>query len=128
MEFDPATPYPLLVPVACPVDDRPGGGPRLSGQLNIQVSPGSLAGRVYGRADAVEAFSCNYELNPEYRKTLEKAGMKVSGTTPEGGVRIIELPGHTFFIGTGFVPQMSSGPGRPHPLIAAFLKAALKDR
>jgi CTP synthase (UTP-ammonia lyase) len=52
--------------------------------------------------------------------------MKVSGTSADGGARIIELPDHRFFIGTGFVPQLASEPGHPHPLIVAYLKAAVQ--
>ena len=68
---------------------------------------------------------CNYELNPVYREKLETGGLKVSGVSLEGGARIIELPDHRFFIATGFLPEISSEENRPHPLIAAFLKAGL---
>jgi CTP synthase (UTP-ammonia lyase) len=64
-------------------------------------------------------------LNPDYRGKLEAAGMKVSGVSADGGARIIELPDHHFFIGTGFVPQLSSEENKPHPLVVAYLKAAL---
>ena len=124
-ESDPETPHPLLVLVACPVDNRPAGAPRLSGQLKIKLSPDSLAYRVYRRQEIEERFTCNYELNEAYGGELEAAGIKVSGVTPDGGARIVELPGHRFYIGTGFVPQLLSGPGCSHPLITAFLEAAL---
>jgi CTP synthase (UTP-ammonia lyase) len=52
--------------------------------------------------------------------------LKVSGLSADGGARIVELPDHDFFIGTGFVPQLASKPGKPHPMILAFLNAALK--
>jgi CTP synthase len=125
-EIDPDTPYPLLVLAACPVDNRPAGAPRLYGQLNITVTEGSLAYRIYHKTRAAEPFTCNYELNPAYRKKLEAAGLKVSGISADGGARIIELPDHPFYIGTGFVPQLAPAPARPHPVIAAFLEAAVK--
>ncbi len=43
---------------------------------------------------------------------------------PDGEARIVELPGHDFCVATLFVPQMRSAPGRPHPLISAFVAAA----
>lgn len=43
----------------------------------------------------------------------------------DGEARILELPGHPFYVATLFVPQMSSSPERPHPLVVAFLQAAL---
>jgi CTP synthase len=111
---------------ACPVDNRPAGAPRLSGQLKIKVNRDSLAFLIYRKTEVAEPFTCNYELNPDYRGQLEAAGMKVSGTSADGGARIIELPDHHFFIGTGFVPQLASEPGHPHPLITAFLEAAVQ--
>jgi CTP synthase len=126
LEIDPSTPQPLLVLAACPVDNRPAGAPRLSGQLKIKIREDSLAFKIYREMNVAEPFTCNYELNPAYRGRLEAAGLKVSAVSADGGARIIELPDHDFFIGTGFVPQLASEPGRPHPLIAAFLEAALK--
>jgi len=126
MEIEPDTTTPLLVIAACPVDNRPADAPRLSGQIKIKVRKDSLAYRIYQKTEVAEPFTCNYELNPDYRGQLEAAGMKVSGVSADGGARIIELPDHDFFIGTGFVPQLTSEPGHPHPLIAAFLKAAVQ--
>jgi CTP synthase (UTP-ammonia lyase) len=54
--------------------------------------------------------------------------MQVTGSDSEGEVRVIELPGHPFFIGTLFVPQTRSTPQRSHPLVTAFLQAVLQDR
>ena len=94
--------------------------------LNIRITAGTLANSIYGRTEIAEAFNCNYELNPDFREKLESSGLKVSGVTADGGARIIELPGKPFFIGTGFVPQRSSTPEKPHPLIVAFLKSAVQ--
>ncbi len=114
----------MLVLSACPVDNRPRGAPRLWGGLKIEVIPDSVAFRAYHATKIEETFTCNYELNPEYRSRLESSGLKVSGTTAEGGARIVELPDHKFYLGTGFVPQLSSTENKPHPLIVAFLQAA----
>jgi CTP synthase (UTP-ammonia lyase) len=95
--------------------------------LKIHLSPGSLAFQVYGQADIEEAFNCNYELNPQYRDRLENSGLKVSGVSESGGARIVELPGHRFFLATGFLPQVSSTQDHPHPLVSAFLEACLNN-
>jgi CTP synthase (UTP-ammonia lyase) len=126
MEEDPNTKTPLLIMAACPVESRPQGAPRLWGGLKIDINPESLAFRIYRSSKIEETFTCNYELNPVYRGILEKAGLKVSGVSKDGGARIVELPDHRFFAATGFVPQLSSEPNRPHLLILAFLKAATK--
>ena len=126
MEQDPNTATPLIIQAACPVDARPSGAPLLWGGLKIRVSPDSLVSRVYCSSEIVETFTCSYELNPIYRNTLEKSGLKVSGVSQDGGARIVELADHHFFVGTGFVPQMSSEENRPHPLIVAFMKSSAK--
>jgi CTP synthase (UTP-ammonia lyase) len=116
----------LLILAACAVDSRPQDVPRLWGGLKINVNPDSLAFHIYRASRILETFTCNYELNPIYRGTLEKTGLKVSGISEDGGARIIELPDHRFFVATGFVPQLSSEETRPHPLIVAYLEAAAK--
>ena len=126
MEEDSDTEFPLLVLASCPVDYRLPGDPRLSGGLEIEIIPGTLAHAVYHQANIKEKFSCNYELNPDFRPVLEKAGLKFSGLGQAGEARIVELPGKAFYLGTGFLPQLSSSPWKPHPLIVAFLRAALK--
>ncbi len=125
-ESDPDTPVPLLIPASCPVPDRPEGAPRLWGEMKITVTPDSLAFRIYQRTEVNEPFTCNYELNPAFRGDLETAGLEFSGDSEDGGARIVELPDHHFFLATGFVPQLASEEAKPHPLIVAFVKAAVK--
>jgi len=125
MEEDPNTAYPLLVLSACQVDTRPPGAPRLWGGLKIKVLPDTLAHKIYKQTDIEESLNCSFELNPEYQEKLESAGLRVSGVSETGSARIIELPSSSFYIGMGFLPQMSSQPGKPHPVISAFLEAAL---
>ncbi len=87
-----------------------------------------MAYGVYQRAEVEEAFNCNYGLNPELQPKLEAAGLQITGTDEKGEARIIELPGRRFFLATAFQPQLSSEEARSHPLIVAFLKAALAFR
>jgi CTP synthase (UTP-ammonia lyase) len=126
MEEDPDNEFPLLVLASCPVDYRVPGDPRLGGGLQIEITAGTLAYAVYQRTSIIEKFSCNYELNPDFNPILEKAGLKFSGLSQTGQARMAELPGKAFYLGTGFLPQLSSSPQNPHPLVIAFLQAALK--
>ncbi|MBC8477165.1 MAG: hypothetical protein H8D49_02365 [Dehalococcoidia bacterium] len=123
-EYDEDTPTPLIVLASCPVPDRPDDAPLLSGKLRIRLSPDSLAFRIYRLPEITEEFNCNYELNPAYRDVIEAEGLRVSGTGEDGGARIVELPGHLFFLATAFQPQLTSEEGRPHPLITSYLQAA----
>jgi CTP synthase (UTP-ammonia lyase) len=101
----------------------------LVGQTHaVRLQAGSLAARLYGRDEVVEDYYCNYGLNPEYRARLERAGLRVSGAGADGEVRLIELPGHPFFLATLFLPQSRSAPGAPHPLLAGWAAAAAHAR
>jgi len=91
--------------------------------LNVSTQPGTLAHRCYASETAEERYYCNFGLNPEYRSTLVDAGLVVSGWDDTSEVRIVELPGHPFFLGTVFVPQMRSTSEHPHPLVSGFYNA-----
>ncbi len=86
--------------------------------------PGSRAFQVYGQAEVQERFYCNFGLNPAHQSEIEKAGLHSSGLDKNGEVRILELANHRFCIGTLFVPQMSSTPERPHPLVLSLVNTA----
>jgi CTP synthase (UTP-ammonia lyase) len=94
--------------------------------MPVHLEPGSAAAAAYDRSEATERYYCNFGLNPDYLEELVGAGMHVTGTGPEGEPRVIELPALRFFMGTLFVPQASSAPSSPHPLIVALLEAAQK--
>ncbi len=67
---------------------------------------------------------CNFGLNPDYRYVLLREPLRLSGIGPDGEARIVELHNHPFYVATLFVPQLTSTPEHPHPLIAQFVKAA----
>ena len=101
----------------------------LAGQQGkIVIAPGTRASGAYGRIEAQEMFACNYGLNQAFAAQIQSRDLLVSGRDEDGAVRMVELPGHPFFISTLFVPQVLSEPGRPHPLILAYLKAASSRR
>ena len=61
-----------------------------------------------------------------FRPELEAAGLRLSGTSPDGRlVEIVELPEHPWFVGCQFHPEFKSRPDRPHPLFQGFVAAAL---
>ncbi|HEX9343417.1 MAG TPA: CTP synthase [Actinomycetota bacterium] len=92
--------------------------------MTVTLVEGSVAQRAYGTASTTERYYCRFGLNPAYLPALQHAGLVVSGTDQDGEVRIMELPGQRFFVATLFVPQTSSTPAAPHPLISAYLAAA----
>jgi CTP synthase (UTP-ammonia lyase) len=92
----------------------------------VTLTPGTRAERIYGRTEAAEQFACNYGLNPAYRQQLSARDLIVAGVGPAGEVRVVELAAHPFFIATLYLPQLSSTAEVPHPLIVAYLKAAIE--
>src|ERR1017187_9913031 len=64
----------------------------------VRIVAATLAAAVYGADETVEPFFCNFGLNGSYRPALESAGMLFSGSDAEGEPRILELPGHRFFM------------------------------
>ena len=70
-----------------------------------------------------------YEVNNLYIGKLEKAGLIVSGTSPDGKlVEAIELKNHPFFVATQFHPEYISRPLCPHPIFLAFVEAIKKRK
>jgi CTP synthase (UTP-ammonia lyase) len=97
-------------------------------QRNVRILPGSEAHRIYGKDEATETFACNYGLNEVLADKLQGGVLRVSGVDEDGTVRMVELPGHPFFIATLFVPQVLAQKAQPHPLIVAYLQAACRSR
>jgi CTP synthase (UTP-ammonia lyase) len=90
--------------------------------MTVSIKPGSLAARSYGRTISQERYLCNFGVNPEILPLLRSGDLQITGSDDEGEARVVELTGHPFFLGTLFLPQLSSTPEAPHPLVAAFLK------
>jgi CTP synthase len=131
-EFEPETLDPVISTMA---DQRAmvsgeadlGGTMRL-GAYPAVLTPGSIVAQAYGELEISERHRHRYEVNNEYRVRLEQAGLVISGTSPDGRlVEFVELPRdvHPFFAATQAHPELKSRPTRPHPLFAAFVKAAL---
>ena len=52
------------------------------------------------------------------------SGLRFSGFDDSGQVRIMELPGHPFFMGTLFQPELHGDGTEPHPVIVALAAAS----
>ena len=90
----------------------------------VKLIPGTISAKAYGKGEANEQFRCNFGLNPDFRDTIIKEPLQIAGVDENEEVRIVEIAGHPFFIATLFLPQLSSSPSEPHPLIIAYLQAA----
>ncbi len=99
------------------------------GAYEALLKPNTIAGLAYGQKRISERHRHRYEVNPEYIKEIEDAGLVFSGTSPNGELmEIAELPKtkHPFFLGTQFHPEFKGRPLSPHPLFTEFIKASLR--
>ena len=92
----------------------------------IVIEKHSNAFTIYQQESIFERHYCHFGLNPKYAPEFLRAGMRISGTDRQGIARIVELNDHPFFMGTLFVPQVSSTLDSPHPMISAFLTVVVK--
>jgi CTP synthase len=128
-EFEKEGPHSVIALMADQRSVKDKGGTMRLGAYPCRISPGTLAALVYGREEIQERHRHRYEVNNDYRDSLAKAGLVLSGTSPdERLVEMVELPEHPYFIGCQFHPEFKSRPREPHPLFSHFVKAALNQR
>ncbi|PZF96773.1 CTP synthase [Micromonospora endophytica] len=132
LEFDADAVHPVIATMADQEDIVAGrgdlGGTMRLGAYPATLAEGSLVAEAYGSTEISERHRHRYEVNNAYRDQLTKAGLRVSGTSPDGRlVEFVELDRelHPFFVATQAHPELKSRPTRPHPLFAAFVRAAV---
>ncbi len=107
------------------VDTDLGGTMRL-GAYDAVLDPESRVAEIYGTTRISERHRHRYEVNIAYRDSLEAAGLRFSGMSPDGLLpEIVEIPDHPWFVGVQFHPELKSRPFEPHPLFTSFVKAAV---
>ena len=99
----------------------------------LNVDPGTMSpyqhGEVFVTDDGADEISerhrhC-YEFNNDFREAVTGAGLVLTGLSPDGQlVEMVELPGHPWFVGVQFHPELKSRPNRAHPLFRDFVAAA----
>ena len=101
------------------------GGTMRLGAYPCVIKEGTLAQKLYGTTEISERHRHRFEYNNDYRERLENAGLKVSGTSPDGLlVEMVEIPEHPYFIAGQFHPELKSRPNRPGPLFVGLVEAA----
>jgi CTP synthase (UTP-ammonia lyase) len=114
-EVDPGAPDLVISRLSCSLRGA---------EQEVLVTPGTRAAAAYGTDRSTEKFLCRFGVNEAYRARLFGDGLAVCGSDAEGHVRIAEGTGQAFFMGTLFLPQLSSSLATPHPLLTAFVEAA----
>jgi CTP synthase len=122
-------PHPVidLMPDQRGVKDK--GGTMRLGAYPCVLAAGTRAAELYGQERISERHRHRLEVNNDYRETLTRAGLRLSGTSPDDRlVEIVELEGHPFFVGCQFHPEFKSRPMSAHPLFSGFVAAAVRRR
>ncbi len=105
-----------------------GGTMRLGGQ-DCKLKRGSKAREVYGKDVIFERHRHRFEVNDQFVKDLEKAGLIFSGRSTDNSlVEMVELKGHPWFIACQFHPEFTSTPRDGHPLFSGFVEAGLAHK
>src|SRR6185503_6817967 len=88
LEFDADAAHPVIATMADQEDIVAGkgdmGGTMRLGSYPANLLPGSLAAESYGSTSVTERHRHRYEVNNAYRDALTKAGLVISGTSPDG--------------------------------------------
>lgn len=109
-------------------EDLDKGGTLRLGSYPCLIQENTKMEECYGADLIYERHRHRYEFNNTYREKLEQAGLRISGTSPEGRlVETVELSDHPFYVGVQFHPEFKSRPNEPHPLFCGFIGAALKQ-
>jgi CTP synthase len=126
-EFDEDSPHQVIHFMPGQNDEIDKGGTLRLGKYPCVLREGTVIARCYGKSEISERHRHRYEFANEYREPLEKAGLCLSGQSPDGRlIETVEIPGEDFFVGVQFHPEFKSRPNRPHPLFLGFIGAALR--
>ena len=124
-EFDPDSSH-------CVIDLMPDQqGVKLGGTMRLGAYPCKVTGKMmrqaYGTDEISERHRHRYEFNNAFRDELDKGGMRIGGTSPDGSlVEAVEIPANDFFVAVQFHPEFKSRPQSAHPLFREFIKYSLK--
>ncbi len=103
------------------------GGTMRLGSQKCQLTPGSLARKVYGKDVITERHRHRYEFNNTFLEQFEAEGLVISGKSMDGRlVEIVEIPEHRWFLACQFHPEFTSKPRTGHPLFSGFISAAIE--
>ena len=128
-EFDAETPHKVIDFMPGQSDEINKGGTLRLGAYPCVIAPGTAMERCYGRNQISERHRHRYEFNNDYRASLTRAGLTLSGTSPDGRlVETVELSDRAFHVGVQYHPEFKSRPNKPHPLFVGFVKASLEGR
>ncbi|PKA61601.1 CTP synthase [Apostasia shenzhenica] len=125
-EFDPQTPYPVVIFMPEGSRTHMGSTMRLGSRRTFFRDPTCITSKLYGNSSFVdERHRHRYEVNPDFVRKLESAGLKFVASDESGKrMEVLELPDHPYYVGVQFHPEFKSRPGKPSALFLGFILAA----
>ncbi len=124
-EFDADTKHDVVYIMEGQAGKESTGGTLRLGDYHAVLTKGSKVAQAYGTTKTTERHRHRYEVNQKFKKDIEKGGLLISGTSPDGKlVEYIEAKDHPYFTATQAHPEFKSRPSRPHPLFVGLVKAA----
>lgn len=123
-EFDPNTSSNVVYIMEGQRGKESTGGTLRLGNYEAKLQDGSKVAAAYGSTDVVERHRHRYEVNQAFKEDIEKGGLVISGTSPDGKlVEFVESPSNPYFVATQAHPELKSRPDRPHPLFVGLINA-----
>ncbi len=114
-ELDPDAVHPVIAPLACSLVEEQG---------RVRFAPGSQLARLYHAGEAIEAYHCNYGLNPWHAQRLDTGALRATAWDDAGDIRGVELADHPFFVATLFQPERAALEGRVPAVVRGLVEAA----
>jgi CTP synthase len=128
-EFDANSPHPIINMMEEQKSVIDKGATMRLGSYECALTPGSLAAKAYKSPTVRERHRHRFEVNNAYVGQLQRGGLLISGINPRRNlVEIVEIKDHPWFLAVQFHPEFQSKPNKAHPLFAAFIGAALKNK
>ena len=126
-EFDPTTKHNVVYIMNGQEGKESTGGTMRLGDYPANLTRGSKVAKAYKTTKVIERHRHRYEVNQKFLDYIEKGGLVISGTSPDGKlVEYIESADKSYFVATQAHPEFKSRPNRPHPLFTGLIKSAKK--
>ena len=108
-EFDEFCQHKVIDYMSGQSDDINKGGTLRLGAYPCNIKPGTTMERCYNTINISERHRHRYEFNNDYREMLEKAGLVLSGISPDGRlIEAVELTEKPFYVGVQYHPEFKS--------------------
>ncbi len=126
-EFEPACEHKVIDFMPGQSVDIDKGGTLRLGSYPCKIAPNTTMARCYQSELIHERHRHRYEFVNAYREAFTKAGLTLSGVSPdERLVETVELSDRDFFVGVQYHPEFKSRPNRAHPLFEGFVAASMR--